>query len=191
MFPTKDVEKIEAHILCSITFFSENRAVYEIIWKNTVQPDRLQRHTTAHALCVLDKEGYRHTLRICVTYCIFKVTVTTRTRLNVALSVHSLSCYYSFLYNTILKAKNQIDARWKFNNMNYDDDYYYYDDMALWILSWAYSVAWLTALCFRSFPPDPQNKTPEGYRWLQPRGRWATDKRITRTLLGKHMVVCS
>jgi hypothetical protein len=34
MFQTKVVEKIKTHILCSITFFSfsENRAVYEIVW---------------------------------------------------------------------------------------------------------------------------------------------------------------
>jgi hypothetical protein len=32
------------HILCSITF-SENRAVYEIMWKNMVQPDRPQMTT--------------------------------------------------------------------------------------------------------------------------------------------------
>ena len=35
------VEKIKKpHILCSISFFG-NRAVYEIMWKNTVQPDKL------------------------------------------------------------------------------------------------------------------------------------------------------
>jgi len=33
------VEKIKAHILCLISFFG-NRAVYEIMWKNNVQPDR-------------------------------------------------------------------------------------------------------------------------------------------------------
>jgi len=33
MFQTKVVEKIETHILCSVTSF-ENRAVYEIMWKN-------------------------------------------------------------------------------------------------------------------------------------------------------------
>jgi len=42
MFQTKDVEKIKTHIFCSITFFFGNRAVYEIMWKNTVQPDRPQ-----------------------------------------------------------------------------------------------------------------------------------------------------
>jgi len=35
--------KIKTHILCSIFFFSfENRAVYEIMWKNIVQSDRPQ-----------------------------------------------------------------------------------------------------------------------------------------------------
>jgi beta-galactosidase GanA len=36
----KKVGKIEAHILPSITFFSENRAFYETVWKNMVVPDR-------------------------------------------------------------------------------------------------------------------------------------------------------
>jgi hypothetical protein len=40
MFQTKFAEKIETHILCSITL-SENRAVYEM-WKNMVEPDRPQ-----------------------------------------------------------------------------------------------------------------------------------------------------
>jgi hypothetical protein len=42
MFHTKFVEKIKTHILCSITFFFENRAVYEIMWKNIVQRGRPQ-----------------------------------------------------------------------------------------------------------------------------------------------------
>jgi len=42
MFQTKVVEQIKTHILCSITFFSLNCAIYEIMWKNTLQPDRLQ-----------------------------------------------------------------------------------------------------------------------------------------------------
>jgi hypothetical protein len=37
------VEKIKTHILCSITFF-ENRAVYEIMLKNTVEPNRHEEH---------------------------------------------------------------------------------------------------------------------------------------------------
>jgi hypothetical protein len=42
MFQTNFVEKIETHILCSINFFSKNSAVYELVWKNKVQPDRPQ-----------------------------------------------------------------------------------------------------------------------------------------------------
>jgi hypothetical protein len=41
MFQTKLVEKIKTHILCSISF-AENRAVYEVMWKNAVELDRPQ-----------------------------------------------------------------------------------------------------------------------------------------------------
>jgi hypothetical protein len=39
----------------------------------------------AHAHCVLDTRGYRHTLRICNTYCFSSATMIAGTRLNVAL----------------------------------------------------------------------------------------------------------
>ena len=32
-------EKIETHILCSITSFTENLAIYEIMWKNIMEPN--------------------------------------------------------------------------------------------------------------------------------------------------------
>jgi hypothetical protein len=38
----KAVEKIETHISCNNFFFFRNRAVYEIMWENTVEPGRLQ-----------------------------------------------------------------------------------------------------------------------------------------------------
>ena len=38
----KGLEKIKTRILCSITFFFENHAVYEIMCVNIVQPDRPQ-----------------------------------------------------------------------------------------------------------------------------------------------------
>jgi hypothetical protein len=34
--------------------FSENHVVNEKVWKNVVDPDRLQVTNMAHALCVLD-----------------------------------------------------------------------------------------------------------------------------------------
>jgi hypothetical protein len=36
MFHRKFVQKIKTHILCSVTFFLENRAVYEKMWQNIV-----------------------------------------------------------------------------------------------------------------------------------------------------------
>jgi hypothetical protein len=42
MFQTKVVEKVKTHALHSVTFSSENRAVYEVMWKNTVESDRSQ-----------------------------------------------------------------------------------------------------------------------------------------------------
>jgi len=36
------VEKIETHIVCSITFFPENRAFYDIMWKNSAERGRPQ-----------------------------------------------------------------------------------------------------------------------------------------------------
>jgi len=50
--------------------FSENRAIYEIMWKNAVQPDRPQTTTLDMRNCMLDNWGYKHTLRICNTYCV-------------------------------------------------------------------------------------------------------------------------
>ena len=41
MFQTKVVEIIKTHFMFN-NFFSENRAVYEIMWKIMVEPDRPQ-----------------------------------------------------------------------------------------------------------------------------------------------------
>jgi beta-galactosidase GanA len=51
MLHTKVVEKIKTHILRSVTFSSENRAVYEIMWKNTAHETG---NNMAHAHCMLD-----------------------------------------------------------------------------------------------------------------------------------------
>jgi hypothetical protein len=41
----KFIEEIKTHILCSTTFVFENRAVYEIMWKNIVEGGRPQMTT--------------------------------------------------------------------------------------------------------------------------------------------------
>jgi hypothetical protein len=54
MFQTKAVEKTKT-INFKFNNFSENRAVYEIMWKNMVESDGpQQQYNTAHALCLLN-----------------------------------------------------------------------------------------------------------------------------------------
>jgi hypothetical protein len=42
MFQTKLVRKIKSHFVINIFFLSEVRAVYDIMWKNTAEPDTPQ-----------------------------------------------------------------------------------------------------------------------------------------------------
>jgi hypothetical protein len=67
------------HIFYFYFFSPENRAVYEIMWKNRYS-----------------QTGHRHTLRICNTYCCSTATMVMWTRLNITLYVHCLSCLTGF-----------------------------------------------------------------------------------------------
>jgi len=44
MFQTKGTDRIKINILCSMTFFCDNHAINEILWKNMVQPERPHVH---------------------------------------------------------------------------------------------------------------------------------------------------
>ena len=46
-------KNIKLYILSSKLFFSENRAVHEMMWENMAQPDR-PHMTMAHAICMPD-----------------------------------------------------------------------------------------------------------------------------------------
>ena len=61
--------------------------VYEIMWKNVVEPEmpQMTKYYMAHALC------YKHILRIRNSYCFYSATMVTRTRLNVTSYVHCVS----------------------------------------------------------------------------------------------------
>jgi hypothetical protein len=49
------VEKIKSHVLFSVTFSPANRAVYEIMWKNTEsRAGQAIDDNMAHAHCMLD-----------------------------------------------------------------------------------------------------------------------------------------
>jgi len=92
MFQTKVLEKIKTHILCSITF-SENRAVYEIVWTNIVEPDRPQMTIRRmRVACWIPKAT--NTLRICNTFCFSIATMAARADLDITLYVHCLSRFF-------------------------------------------------------------------------------------------------
>jgi len=54
-------------------FISKTHEIYEIMWKNMVEPERPHKH--------------RHTLRICNTYCFSTTTMVMRRSHNVLLYV--------------------------------------------------------------------------------------------------------
>jgi hypothetical protein len=53
-------EKMKTHILCSVNFFPENRAVYEIKSKNMVKPERLQMTIWRRVACWVIKATHAH-----------------------------------------------------------------------------------------------------------------------------------
>ena len=52
MFQTKVVEKIKIHILWSVTFFSENRLVYDIMSKNMIEPENANNMVPARSILI-------------------------------------------------------------------------------------------------------------------------------------------
>jgi hypothetical protein len=101
MFTTKVVEKVNTHILSSITF-SEYLAFHEITCKNIVTLDKPRMAIWRMRIaCWLTKATDTHTHThtharargICYSHCFSTATMFARTRLNVTLFVHCLSCY--------------------------------------------------------------------------------------------------
>ena len=105
MFKIKVVEKIKTHILGSVTSphpTPASRAVYDIAEKYC-RARKTTGDNTAHALCILDNQGHRHTFRISNTYCFSMTTKLTQTRLRVTLYmyVHVLCCSPSVYRHTV------------------------------------------------------------------------------------------
>ena len=93
MFQNKFSDKIQTHILCSITFFPQNRAIYEIVWNNMVVPDTPQMTIRRmHIACWLPKTI--DTLSICNTYYFSTATIVMRKRLSVTFPRTLASCLY-------------------------------------------------------------------------------------------------
>jgi hypothetical protein len=78
----------------------ENNAVYEIIWKNTVVLGGTQT-TIQYGSCALHAGYLRlqtHTVGLCNAYCLFNAAMFARTRLQVTLCVHCLSCQQTVMW---------------------------------------------------------------------------------------------
>jgi len=82
-------ENQNTHFVFS-NFFSENRAVYEIMWKNMVEPDRPQIIWRMRFACLVTKAANKHSEYI--THCFSTATLVTRTHHSVTLYVNYLSC---------------------------------------------------------------------------------------------------
>jgi hypothetical protein len=81
MFHTKGVEKTKTHFMFnSFFFFSffENLSFYEIIWKNVADAREATDGKVAHANCMLDTYGYKHTLKICNPYCLSTAIIVAK-----------------------------------------------------------------------------------------------------------------
>ena len=48
-------------------------------------------HNAAHSLCMLDNKGYKHTVKMCDTYCFPTANIVTLTRHNIIVYFHCLS----------------------------------------------------------------------------------------------------
>ena len=109
MFETRIVDKIKTYISYSVTYF-ENRVVYEITSKNIAQPGRPQVTIWCMFIAYWIPKA-TNTLRICNTFCFPTATMDGRTRLNVTIYVHSLSCHKPVLLVALDVYKNAHKTR--------------------------------------------------------------------------------
>jgi hypothetical protein len=85
----KSCRKIKNYILYSIFSF-QYHAVYEIMWKNMLRPDRpqMREYNKAHAFCMPDKQDKNTDINTRVQYILlFHATTVMQTRLKVTLPV--------------------------------------------------------------------------------------------------------
>jgi len=81
----KTCKKIKTDILFLVTSL-ENRAFYEIMWKNIVERGRTQMTIWRMRIaCWIPKAT--NTLRLCNNHCFYTTTMATRTRPNITLYV--------------------------------------------------------------------------------------------------------
>jgi len=106
IFQAKVVQKIKIHILCSICFFFENRAVYEIMLQNRVEPDATDNILRPMRIAYCITEGYRYTIRICNAYCFSTAIIITWTRLIITFTVPYVHCLACYIYFAVWRIKS-------------------------------------------------------------------------------------
>jgi hypothetical protein len=90
MFQTKGEEVIKTHFMFN-KLFSENRVIYEIMWKNIVKRGSPQMTVRGMGIaCWITK--VTHTLAVSNTFCFSTVITFALTRLSVTKYAYWLSC---------------------------------------------------------------------------------------------------
>jgi hypothetical protein len=92
MFQTNDVEKIKTHFIFNNFLFRKPCRLTDNVEIN-VTAGQATDDNKAHVHCMLETFRYQHILTICNIFCLSTATLLPRTRLNITLHVHPLSCY--------------------------------------------------------------------------------------------------
>ena len=83
-------------------FFSKIVPFVKESGKNIVRVGQASHHTTTHAHCMQDTNGYRHTLRICNNYCFFPFN-NCRTNVSECCVIRTLPVLFTFIYTVKVK----------------------------------------------------------------------------------------
>jgi len=85
MFYAEVIEKIKTDILYSVIFFLENRAVYEIMWKNYGTARQAKDYNIIRRICTACwiTNATDIECRVCNTYCVSMTKMVMRTLLNI------------------------------------------------------------------------------------------------------------
>ena len=94
-------KKIKKYFLCIIQFFFRKsyRLRDNVKKYGTAGQATHDNITLAHALFMLNNKGYRHTLRICNTFCFSTAKMVTRTPVNITF-ICTLSCSFGHVIFT-------------------------------------------------------------------------------------------
>jgi hypothetical protein len=125
-FQAKAVEEVKTHILYSVTVFRKSCRLWGIVEKYSMRSQMTIWRMSISRLVY----GYKHTLRICNTYRFSTATMVARTRLNVTLYVHCLSCLY--LVNTAVRDGN-VPWKWSLVGTFICRDLRIYDRLLIWM----------------------------------------------------------